>query len=146
MAEHQRGLPKDDRHDKSMSRAAFPKKELHEALAAELVRLGYKSFGSPRPAAPVVLIDQMRLSPRYVTKDAEDYEITCVLDIVTRSDSPEEAYTIAERIRAELLLEVSGYTVQSMAYEESNTIEEVDDEGELVREVMRCRILVTKKQ
>lgn len=127
---------------------AYPKAALHKAIASELARLGYETDGIPSPGKPIVDIDQMSLSNEFIVKGDDDYNVTFILDVQTREQSQVRAYEIIERIRSDLNIKVDGFTIQNpeSIFEECLSAQEVDEQGELQREIQRCRILLTKNK
>lgn len=126
----------------------YPKKEIHKAVAAELARIGYETDGFPLPGQPVVDIDQMSVNSEFTVKGEDDYNVTFILDIQTREQSQEQAYDVMARIKSEMSLNIEGYTIQNpdSIYEECLSIQEVDEQGELQREIQRVRLLLTKNK
>lgn len=129
-----------------MTGRAYPKKEIHKVVASEIARLGYETDGPPLPGRPVVNIDQMSVNNEFIVKGDDDYNITFILDIQTREQSQAQAYEVAEQLRQQLELNIAGYTLQNpdSIFEDCISSEEVDDQGELQREIQRVRLLLTK--
>lgn len=121
----------------------FPKKDLHKVLASELKRLGYKTCGFA-DISPVVYIDQISLTNQSSIKGVVDYEISWLFDVIARGNDSMVVYDIVEDIRKRLSIEIEGYVIQSFDYEECVSSDEMDEQGDLVRELQRCRILITK--
>lgn len=118
---------------------------LHKALVKELKRLGYPCVGSPKIEQPVVLIDQIRLTNPVAVKDAQDYEVTFVLDAITLSTSPDKSYEVITKIRSQLNIKIEEYTIQQLTFEECQPIQQQNEQGLLWRQVQRVRILLIQK-
>lgn len=116
---------------------------LHTALNAEIKRLGYKCIWNVNTSTEAVLIDQMTLDNSKTVKDAQDYDVSFLFDIITRSNNPVKSYQILENIRQNLNLTVEGFMVQDFSFEQCTALEELDEKGLIIRQLQRCRLKLT---
>lgn len=119
-----------------------PLRQLMQALAKAIHELG---VNDPQVEFPRVLLDQFELRKTQITKDAETYEVTFLVDVVTKSDSPIESLDILELVQlcvVEDRITVDGYTVQELQTEALTPLNEV--EGGIWRQLQRYRIKLTK--
>lgn len=116
---------------------------LHTALNAEIKRLGYKCSWDIETSTEAVLIDQMTLNNSKTVKDTQDYDVTFLFDIITRSNSPVKSYKILENIRENISLAIEGYMIHDFIFEGCNSLEDLDEKGMIFRQLQRCRIKIT---
>lgn len=126
-----------------MTSIETPLLTLHTALNTEIKRLGYKCTWRVETSTEAVLIDQMTLDNSKTVKDAQDYDVSFLFDIITRSNNPVRSYQILENIRQNLNLTVEGFMVQDFSFEQCTALEELDEKGLIIRQLQRCRLKLT---
>lgn len=120
-----------------------PLLSIHVALNTEIKRLGYNCIWNVDTSTEAVLIDQMTLDNSQTVKDALDYDVSFLFDIITRSNNPVKSYQILENIRRNLNLAVEGFMIQDFTFEQCTALEELDEKGLIIRQLQRCRLKLT---
>lgn len=99
----------------------------------------------PGQEFPYILIDQLEIRDVLVEKDAEWFEGSFLVDVITASESPGESIRIVEQVRdvlTEELVTVDGFTVQTLSPEVLTPVHDV--ENGVWRQLQRYRFSLTK--
>lgn len=94
---------------------------------------------------PYILIDQLEIRDVLVEKDAEWFEGSFLVDVITAGESPGESIRIVEQVRdvlTEELVTVDGFTVQTLSPEVLTPVHDV--ENGVWRQLQRYRFSLTK--
>ena len=121
-----------------------PHKYLDQALHSKVMALGYTTYGAS--TFPRVEIHSFDTTPTGAKGDRE-WEVTCLLDVISDSVSPAEADDIIEVLRGGIneSLSVTGYTVVEVTWEMLNTSEEIDESTSFIqRRLQRVRFYLHK--
>ena len=121
-----------------------PHKYLDIALHAKVMALGYPTFGAS--VYPRVEIHSFDTTPTGA-KDGRQWEVTCLLDVISNSTNPAEADDIIEVLRGGITesLSVTGYTLVEVTWEILNTSEELDESTSFIqRRLQRVRFYLHK--
>ncbi len=99
----------------------------------------------PGQEFPYILIDQLEIRDVLVEKDAEWFEGSFLVDVITAGESPGESIRIVEQVRdvlTEELVTVDGFTVQTLSPEVLTPVHDV--ENGVWRQLQRYRFSLTK--
>lgn len=127
---------------------AYPKTALHKAIAKEIIRLGYKVSAKPDKLA-VVSIEQLTIDSGNDSdsiKGSDNYEITWLLSVCCREQSPAKTDACVEKLRAEMQISLKGYVLQGdgLTFESCVDFNDMDEESAFQRAEQRCRLIITK--
>lgn len=119
--------------------------QLHKWIAQELSALDIKTVGVPTPDSPVVYVSQFSSTPSYSVKQADDYDVSLLLEVNSRSTSRTEAYDIAAKLTRGIDLDNAPFGVNYYAFTCSDGVQEMDDVGILQTQPIRLEMNITLK-